>query len=252
VATLQPGTIVDHVRISPEMCRSWLKYLAPLAADATSAEGHFSVAIDDARFPVTDPTGGNIQGKLVIHSAQIGPGPLSQELFGVVQLIRAIIDKQPLAMAQQNPISWLDMPEQQLTLQLADHKVFHRDMQFTVNDVAIRTSGWVGMNQQIALVAVVPVQDQWVSKNNYLAALKGQTIQLPINGTLTRPQLDRTALNQLTKQTVIGAGTNLLEQQINRGTGILDRELNRGLNKIFQPKAIPNPGTAPPAQPPPP
>ena len=235
MATLQPGTIVDRVRISPEMCHSWLKYLAPLAADATQAEGHFSVAIDQARFPVTDPTGGNIQGKLIVHSAQIGPGPLSQELLGVVQLVRSIIDKNPLPLGQQSSVGqWFEMPEQQLALQLADHKVYHKDMTFSVNDVVIKTSGWVGLDQQIALVAFVPVQDAWVAKNNSLASLRGQTIQLPINGTLTRPQLDRKALTQFTRQTVIGAGTNALEN-------VLQKEVGRGLDRLFQPKGAPAP-----------
>lgn len=228
IATLQPGTIVDRVRISPEMCRSWLKYLAPLAANATNAEGHFSVTLDEAKFPVSDPTGGNIRGKLVIHSAQIGPGPLSQEILNVVQLVQNVINKQPLAAlgAQQTTSQWLDMPQQQLTLELADHKVRHQDMQFTVDGVEVRTSGWVGLDQQIALVAIVPVRDEWVSKDRYLASLKGQTIRLPINGTLSRPQLDRTALRQLTTQAATGVITNEVQER-------LGREINKFLPPGF-------------------
>ncbi len=237
IATLEPGTLVDHVRISPQMCRSWLKYLAPMVADATAAEGHFSVVVDEARFPVTDPTGGNVQGKLLIHTAQIGPGPLSQEILGVVQLIKSVIDKRPVLPGQPTSVQWLDMPEQQLNLQLTEHRVYHRDMKFLVNDVAVTTSGWVGLDQQLALVAEVPVLDAWVAKDRYLASLKGQTIRLPISGTLSRPQVDRTALRELTRQTVIGAGSNLLQD-----------EVSRGLNKLFQPKGLPVP--VPQQQPP--
>lgn len=235
VATLEPGTIVDQVRISPQMCRSWLKYLAPLMADATAAEGHFSVSVDQARFPVTDPIGGNIEGKFIVHSAQIGPGPLSQEILSLVQTLRAAIDKQPLTGAPPTTGQWLDVPEQKLNFQLADHRVYHRDMQFMAKEVSVRTSGWVGLDQTIALVADIPVRDEWVAKDRYLASLKGQTIRLPINGTLSRPQVDRTAIRELTKQTVINAGTNLLQQ-----------EVGRGLNRLFQPKA---PATPPPTTP---
>ena len=232
VATIEPGTIVDHVRISPEMCRSWLKYLAPLVADATAANGHFSVAVSDAKFPVADPTGGNVQGNLVVHAAQIGPGPLSQEILAVVQQIRAVLERQPLGTPQTPSDQWLNIPEQQLEFQLADHRVYHKDMQFLVKDVAVRTSGWVGLDQQLALVADIPVRDEWVSKDRYLASLKGKSIRLPINGSLTRPQVDRTALRQLTSQTVIDAGSNLLQDQLNRG-------LERGLNKLLPQRPTP-------------
>lgn len=231
MATIEPGVVVDQVRISPQMCRSWLKYLAPLAADATAAEGHFSVEIKDAQFPVSDPTGGNIEGTFTVHQAQIGPGPLSQEIISLVQAIRAAMNKQPLgAVTQPSTSQWLDMPEQKLNVQLADHRVYHRDMQVLVKDVSVKTSGWVSLDQQIGLVAEVPVKDEWVANDRYLASLRGQTIKLPIGGSLSRPIVDRTALRELTKQTVINAGSGLLQQ-----------ELNRGLNRLFQPK----PGTTP-------
>lgn len=243
VATIEPGTIVDHVRISPEMCRSWLKYLAPLVADATAANGHFSVAVSDAKFPIADPTGGNVQGNLIVHAAQIGPGPLSQEILAVVQQVRSVINGQPLGALQTNADQWLTIPEQQLAFQLADHRVYHRDMQFVAKDIAVRTSGWVGLDQQIALVADLPIRDEWISKDRYLATLKGKSLRLPINGSLTRPQVDRTALRQLTSQTAIEAGSNLLQEQLNRG-------LERGLNKLL-PQRVP-PQQPPPQQPPPP
>jgi hypothetical protein len=233
VATLEPGTIVDRVRISPEMCRSWLKYLAPVMADATAAEGNFSVAVDAAQFPVSDPTGGNIQGTLVIHSAQIGPGPLSREILAIAQLIKSVVEKRPFAPDQLSYGQWLEMPEQTLNLQVADHRVYHRDMRFAVQDVAVKTSGWVGIDQQIALVAEIPVRDEWVGQDRYLASMKGQVIRLPISGTVSRPQVDRTALRELTRQTVINAGSNLLQN-----------EINRGLNRLFQPNGPP-PGANP-------
>ena len=41
--TQPSGALVDHVRIDPRMTAGWMKYIAPLMADATSAEGAFSV-----------------------------------------------------------------------------------------------------------------------------------------------------------------------------------------------------------------
>jgi hypothetical protein len=171
VVTLAPGTIIDQVRISPDMCRMWLKYVAPLVADATAAEGRFSVQLDDAVFPANNLTAGNVQGKLVVHSAKIGPGPLSQEVILLGQQIKALLDRRP-----QNPdsqgVRWLEIPQQQLNFQLADQRVYHRDLQMVVGDIVIRTQGWVGLDQQLALVAEVPVRDEWVGANDKTADLR--------------------------------------------------------------------------------
>ena len=42
--SLDKGPVIEQVTITPEMCHHWLKYLAPLVADATAAEGCFRFA----------------------------------------------------------------------------------------------------------------------------------------------------------------------------------------------------------------
>jgi hypothetical protein len=77
VAALDAGPVVQNVRISPEMCRSWLKYVAPLVADATQVEGRFSLDLSQpARISLNDPGQSRVQGAMKIHTAQVGPGPL--------------------------------------------------------------------------------------------------------------------------------------------------------------------------------
>ncbi|MGE0761017.1 MAG: hypothetical protein AB7O38_28655, partial [Pirellulaceae bacterium] len=217
VVSLAPGVVVDKVRISPEMCRTWMKYVAPLVADATAAEGTFSVELQNARLPATDLASGNVQGTLSVHAARIGPGPLAQELLLLVEQVRSLLDRRPAGDSTQTAGHWLDMPPQQLNLQLADRKVYHRDLQMAVRDVVIRTQGWVGIDQQLALVAEVPVRDEWVAQDRLLSSLKGQSIRLPIQGTLSRPMIDRTALTELSRKAIRDVGTNFLQDQLNRG-----------------------------------
>ena len=57
-------------------------------------------------------------------------------------------------------------------------------------------------------------------------AFRGETIRVPIHGTLTSPKLDRNVLRQITQQTVTGAANRYLE-------GELNKQLNRGLEKLF-------------------
>ena len=84
------GQVIENVRISPELCRLWLKYVAPLVADATQAEGKFSMSVDEVAVPLADTTRANVHGHLFVHGAQVGPGPLAQEFLGIAQQIRGV------------------------------------------------------------------------------------------------------------------------------------------------------------------
>ena len=108
---------------------------------------------------------------------------------------------------------------------MVNQRVHHRGLRLVVDDVVIRTQGSVALDQSLDLVAIVPIQDEWVARNRYLASLKGQSLQLPIQGTLKNPRVDGGALAQLSRQALGGAASRLLEQ-----------ELNRGLQRLFGPR----------------
>lgn len=239
VVTLPAGPTVERVRISPQMCTGWLKYLAPLVADATAAQGTFSVSLDQAVIPVNAPAAGEVEGVLEIHAAQVGPGPLSQQLLLLAAQIKAIADGNLLAAPTTPTERWLDLPQQRVAFRMAENRVHHRGMQMAVKDVVIRTSGSVGTDQTIALVAEIPIRDEWLSRSKYLAAMKGQTIQVPIRGTLTNPKLDQSALTQITQQAAAGAANRYIQGELQSGAekldGELNKQLNRGLEKLFGP-----------------
>ena len=233
VVTLSAGPVAERIRISPQMCTSWLKYLAPLMADATAAQGNFSVSLDQAVIPLDAPTAGQVDGVLEIHSAQIGPGPLSQQLLLLAAQIKAISDGNLLGAPNAPPERWLDLPQQRIAFRMAENRVYHQGLQMAVKDVVIRTSGSVGTDQSISLIAEVPVRDEWLSRSQYLAALRGQTIQIPIHGTLTNPKLDQSALTQITQQAVTGTANRYLQGGAEKLDGELNKQLNRGLEKLF-------------------
>jgi translocation and assembly module TamB len=58
-----------------------------------------------------------------------------------------------------------------------------------------------------------------------LSGFKGQSLQIPLSGTLTRPQMDERAIGSLTQQLLQGAA-----QQAVGG------ELNKALDKLFKPR----------------
>ncbi len=219
--TFAKGPLADRVGITPEMCRQWLKYIAPLVADATSAEGRFSVRLARAEIPVLAPDEADIGGSLAIHSAQIGPGPLAREFLTLAQQIRTLLDPQRgSARFLDASRSWIELPEQQVPFRVEQGRVAHQNLTMQIGDVTVRTRGSVGFDQQLSLVAEIPIRDDWVADEPWLVGLRGQTLEIPIRGTVQQPQLDRRVLQNLTQQSLRGTAEGLLRQE-------LQRQLNR-------------------------
>jgi translocation and assembly module TamB len=213
---LDQGPLLENVHISPELCETWLKYVAPILSDATRAEGTFSLTLDNATVPVPDSTQTTARGVLTVHGGRVGPGPLAQEFLGAAQQVRAIIDS-----GQSNPgnqaTTWLVLPDQQVPFDVQRGRVHHRGLTVMAGDLVIRTSGSVGFDQTLALLAEVPIQDRWIANRRLLQGLKGTTLQLPIQGSFSQPKTDRRALADLNQQMMRDAASGALEQGIGRG-----------------------------------
>ena len=74
---VDPGKVVDHMQLTPEMCATWFKYITPVLAGAATAEGQLSMSLQGARVPLTSPMAANIQGQAEIHGARVQPGPMA-------------------------------------------------------------------------------------------------------------------------------------------------------------------------------
>lgn len=233
---LGKGPAIEKVRISPELCRSWLKYVAPLLADATRAEGKFSLDLEGAAVPLTAPETLDAGGILSIHEAQIGPGPLALTYLNLAMQVKAVLTGKPPQSANIDPTKgWILLPEQQVETRAVQGRVHHRGMTMQVGDVVIRTEGSVGFDQTLELVAAIPVQDKWIEKEKLPAFLKGQTIYIPIRGQITDPKPDGRVLTELARHMLAAGAKNLIQKQLNRNRGRVEQELQKGLDRLFGP-----------------
>ncbi len=228
----KPMTVLDNVAITPEMCESWLKYVAPLVAQATAVEGRLSMKLNEATLNPMNPRSQLVDGQLIMHNAEVGPGPLSNQIIGLVQQVNAI-RKQDFSQVVGNQKSWLKMPEQNISFRMENGQVAHKHLNVHIGDANISTSGAVDIDGRMDLMAEMPIPDDWVAKSPFLASLRGKSLQFPVRGTLTGPQLDTQLLTQIGRDTVQQAAQ-----------GLIQRELQRGLGKLFgappAPQGTPN------------
>jgi hypothetical protein len=210
---VRPGRIAEQLRINPRMCAHALQYIAPVLAGVATAEGRFSIELDGCRIPLDDPAQAELAGRMILHSAQIGPGPLVHEL--AVLLGRA----SPAQLKREAVIPF----------QMAEGRVYHRDLELVFPDLTIRTHGSVGLDQSLQIMAEMPIPPKWRGRHQMLdLALKDQIIRVPIAGTLSKPKIDGKTLDQLSQRFLENAARNVLERGINEG-------ITRGLEQLFGP-----------------
>ena len=244
MVTHEKGKLIDNVALSENVCRGWLKYVAPLVADSTAVRGTFSVVNDDLRIPFDDPWRGDLKAGIQIHQASLGPGPLSNQLIEAAKMVKAIVNGNPIQSvipsAQSNK-QWIVMPEQTIQVQMKDQRVYHNGVRFEVGDVEIRTKGFVAKDQSLQMNAEIPIRDQWIDGKAYLAPLKGKSIIVPIGGTVNSPQIDRTVLQKISSDLLKNlAGDTLknqvedrLNKEVEKGFNKLDDKLKKGFKDIF-------------------
>ncbi|NLE37534.1 MAG: hypothetical protein GX621_05865 [Pirellulaceae bacterium] len=175
---IEPGEVFSRAEITPEVCHDLLKYLAPVLADATEVTGDFSMELDRWQFPLENFAEGQGAGRFTIHRLDVGAGPLIRELAGVLKL-------RPSLVAVENaPIAfWME-----------DGRVHHGEFTFQLERVTIRTSGSVGVDGTLSMVAEMPMPAHLLGDRPLAAALARQTLKIPIRGTLAKPEVDGQAL----------------------------------------------------------
>lgn len=204
---LPAGRVAEQVRINPVMCAHALQYIAPVVAGVASAEGRFSVELDRLRIPLEDVEQGDFAGRMQVHSIQMGPGPLVQ------QLALALGYTGPAQIAENSTVDF----------QMQQGRIYHRGVELKFPDVTVRTQGSVGLDKSLDLLAELTLPPKLRNNNAVAAALPDQTIRLPISGTLDHPKFDRNLVRMATQQVLQSATQNLIQDQMNK-------QLNRLLN----------------------
>ena len=222
VLLLSQDTQISRALITEELCRDWLQYLAPVMADATRAEGQFSLQLNRSVIPVETPRAGTLEGTFTIHEANIRPGPVTREIANIAAQVDALINRRP---TPNEPALKID--PQEIPFRMVRGRVEHQNFKIEVGDVMVRTSGSVGLDQTLDLVAEIPIREKWVQRDPVLRSLAGQTLKVPIRGTVQKPKLDGKAIAQLSKQMLQGAAGGVLNNAIERG-------LQKGLEELFR------------------
>jgi hypothetical protein len=103
-----------------------------------------------------------------------------------------------------------------------------------IDRAKVTTSGRVTIDGQLDLIAQIPLDASWIGSD--LSVLSGQTITIPVNGTLDRPRLDSSGIQRIVAdmgtRAAQEAGANFLQEQLGRGQQQLEDSFNKGFEKL--------------------
>ena len=219
---LSPGPLVTNVAVSPQVSESVLKYAAPILVGATRVQGAFSVELDGARIPLESPERADVAGRLTVHQLQILPGPTTAPLVNTVRQLAALARGQDLLSgAPVRQGTGVTIDGKAIDVRIVDGRVYHRNLEFLIDGVPVRSTGWVGFDESMQLAIEVPVQEKWVRGSSTFRPLAGQIIRIPVEGSLSRWRVDDRVIGQLIQQ---GA------QQV------IGNEINRALDRLLKPR----------------
>ena len=173
-----------------------LGYVLPALAGATEVQGLTSVNLEGGHLDFTDMAKSELKGVITLHSAKIGAGPMVHELGGLLRV----------------PGSADISRESQVPFQVAKGRVYHQNLALAFPDFTVRTSGSVGMDGTVELLAEMPVPPKWLINNPLANSLSKQSIRLPIHGTIDQPRLDAQALQAASSQFLRETATDAVRQ----------------------------------------
>lgn len=210
-AEMSQGLVLENIELSPEMCRLWMKYLSPPLAEATRAQGRFSITLSDSNLPLDDMASGKMQGVLTVHSAEVKPGPFVLQIVEVVSAIESMVSGRRNVSTFAGDI-WISMPAQEIAFHMTEGRMHHASIEFQAGPVTIRSSGSVGLDETLDLMIAVTLPDSWLRGPILSDLFGGEIIRIPVVGTFDRPQFDRRGLREFGKRIAARATGGLLRR----------------------------------------
>ncbi|HZZ26459.1 MAG TPA: hypothetical protein VFE46_00525 [Pirellulales bacterium] len=188
---LGKGTILSNVQFSEAVSKSWIKFIAPMVSDSARTEGSFSVELDGAHVPLTNPEKADIGGRLVVKNMSVTPGPLFRPFAMIGQQVEALVKGRLPTMGLGSETALLKIDDQKVDFHLVDGRMYHQGLSMQVGQVTIRTRGWVGLDESVNIIAEIPLKEEWTrQRNSPLASLNEPMIRIPIVGNLKDPKFD--------------------------------------------------------------
>ena len=149
----------------------------------------------------------------MIERGRVGPSRPVQRMLSVLNLA---IRLNGLGNYNLQNNRWIDFPNQEIEWSLRDGRVRHEGLRLQVGQLELTSSGSVGLDQSLDVVLGFKIPDSWLTGYPLLASLRGQTLFVPLEGSLEEMDLKTGVLVRVNEQLLRQTTSELFRQGLKR------------------------------------
>jgi hypothetical protein len=182
---VKPTQILNHVELTPELVRLGLGLAIPLLSKSAWFDGSVSLATQEIRIPLEQPSRSTGEAVLILH--QVRSGPSEPLIVGALDALSRLRNKEP-----NHELVFVD--GSQVVVKVADERVFHSGLQagFPRLDprLQVATEGYVGLtDRSLDLQLEIPIPVEQLARRETVQSLGVPRVKLPIGGSLDQPEV---------------------------------------------------------------
>jgi hypothetical protein len=209
--TLSQGSVhFEHVEVRPELVRRSVRYIAPVLADAATAQGRVSGYAEAIPLSTASSTDIDARGEVTIEAGRIERGPLADAIVDLGRRLYAVLERPSEGKLPESDHWHVNIPRQTVAFSAREGKVHHERLKLQVAGLDIQTSGSVGFDESIALSLETQIPSRWVDETDWLDGLANESLNFQVDGSLLSPEVDEAALVALIER----LGTRVVVEEL--------------------------------------
>lgn len=183
--TIEKGTVVERLKLTPELCDKGLKLITPLLADATDVEGEITLKIESAKLLVKSDKREirELRGELLMHNVRATAGSTLADIVSVIGYV----------LRRDVPARMQVVKDSSVRFEVVDGRVYHEGLAFVLPELAqgmeLRSSGSVGFDETLDLSLALTIPRTMLTKLPMLSAFADKPLEVWVRGTIDKPKV---------------------------------------------------------------
>ncbi len=190
--------VIQNVNLTDEMATELLALVHPLLRGSSVLGGIVNLTLETCRVPLSEAgvQGADLRGRFTLLDLELEPrGPLLE----IMDAARVRSQKVHVA-------------EQQIAFVVEGGRIHPSPLALVAAGHELSLAGSVGLDASLDYRVLVPISAELVGRDAY-RHLQGQTLGLPIRGTVIRPEIARDAFAQAIASMVKDAATDAIREE---------------------------------------
>lgn len=206
VLTVPEGSrVLDQVQVTPELLDLALKAVSPILPGSAEPQGTISLQAQQLRLPLggeTEPLAA-LEAQLCFQTRSVALKP-----NGMLGTVLSLLQARDRVLA---------MPDQDFGVAVSGGKLTCDDIHMRVSGLRLRCAGSSNLlTREVDYTLSIPLTEQLLGSRLSKKLPVGQTLRLPIGGTIDKPHLETGPLLSLLRESALARATEKVSKRLDK------------------------------------